>query len=308
MNTRVIAVLALAALCMAANYKKEFAGKVALVTGGSSGIGFQTALEFAQYGAKVIIVARDSNPNWFTGAGAVEKITNDPVVQQSGGQCRFIKADVSDREQMKGVIDDIRSKEGDLDFAVNAAGIGGPLGLLADNRAYINGTHCPMRNNIYGTLFSLIYELRFMNENNHPAAIVNFASVNGLQATPKGSLYGASKFGIVGLTRCAAAEHAVAAPGAPLIRINAVAPGLTDTSLTWQQVKYFAQGIQPWEGDYITPDSQLWKDYGPMWVAQLVAKVMASPKNMADAALFLCSSDASFITGHILSVDRGATA
>jgi len=308
MNARVIILLAIAALCMAANYKLEFKDKVVVVTGGSSGIGFQTALQFAQYGAKVIIIARDSNPAWFNGTDAAKRINDDTYVQQTGGQCRFIKADVSNRDEIKAAFDDIRSNEGDLHFAVNSAGIGGPLGDLADNRGYINGSHCPMRNNIYGTLYSLINELRYFNELNHTGAIVNLASVNGLQATPHGSLYGASKFGIVGLTRCAAAEHAVATETSPLVRVNAIAPGLTDTSLTWQQVKYFAGQGQPWEGEYITPDSDLWKQFGAAWVAKLVSKTIATPKNMADAILYLCSSDASFVTGQILSVDRGSTA
>jgi len=308
MFARVAVFLALAALCFAANYKEEFSGKIVLVTGGSSGIGYQTALEFAQYGAKVIIVARNSHPDWFTGEAACDRINQDPVVQQTQGTCRFIKADVSNNTQMKAVFDDIREKEKDLHFAVNAAGITGPLGPLHTNRQYIYGEHSAMQNNIYGTLYSLIYEIRFFNEKNHTAAIVNLASTNGVQATPNGSNYGASKFGVVGLTRCAAAEHAVEQPGKPIIRVNAIAPSLTDTSLTWQQVKWMNdKTVQPWEGDYITPDSPLWQQYGPLWVAKTVSKVLATPKHMADPILFLCSSDASFITGQVVMVDRGST-
>jgi len=309
MNARVAIFVALVAvLCSAANYKKEFAGKVVLVTGGSSGIGYQTALQFAQYGAQVILVARDSNPDWFNGQTAADSINADEIVMQTGGKARFFKCDVSKKEDVVALFDDIRSKENDLDFAVNAAGIGGPLGLLYENRHYIMGEHDPMRNNIYGTLYSLMYELRFFNEKNHTGAIVNLASVNGVMATPKGSMYGASKWGIVGLTRSVAAEHAVATETMPFIRVNAVAPGLTDTSLTWNQVKWFADGTQPWEGDYITPSHPLWQQYGPIWIKGLTSQHIAEPKNMADPILYLCSSDASYITGHILLVDRGSTA
>jgi len=309
MNARVAVVLALVAvLGFAADYKEEFSGKVVLVTGGSSGIGFQTALEFAQNGAKVIIVARDSNPAWFNVSGAAQRINDDPIVQQTGGSARPLVADVSNNTQMKAVIDDIRQNEDDLHFAVNAAGIGGVLGRLHERREYIMGPHCAMRNNIYGTLYSMMYELRFMNEKNRTGAIVNFASTNGVKATPNAASYGASKFGIVGLTRCAAAEHAVGTETSPLIRVNAIAPTLTDTSLTWQQAKYKESGQQPWEGEYITPEHPLWQKWGPIMVQKLVSKVLAAPKFMADTVLFLCSSDATYITGQVVLVDRGATA
>jgi len=297
---------AIALVCFAANYKQEFGGKVVLVTGGSSGIGYQTALEFAQYGAKVIIVARDSNPNWFNGATAAKNINDDPVVQQSGGSARFFKADMSNRTEVKALFDDIRSKENDLHFAVNSAGIGGPLGLFHTNRAYMGGIHDPMRNNIYAGIYSCMYEARLMMEQNHTSAIVNLASTNGLKATPRGAMYGTSKFGVVGLTRSVADSFS---QSTPLIRVNGVAPTLTDTSLTWNQAKYLVDNtVQPWEEPYVTPDSPLWKVVGPGWINRLQAKAIASPKMMADAILFLCSSDSSFVTGSILSVDRGQTA
>jgi len=309
MNTRVAVFIGLVAvLCSAANYKQEFGGKHVLVTGGSSGIGYQTALQFAQYGAHVIIVARDYHESWFNGTSAADSINNDDLVKMSQGSARFFKADMSKKEDVQSLFENIRQNENDLDFIVNSAGISGPLGQLHTVRGYLNGPNCPIRNNVYGTLYSLIYELRFLNEKNHTAAIVNLASVNGVSATPRGSLYGTSKFGIVGLTRSVAAEHAVATENSPLIRINALAPTLTDTSLTWQQVKFFANGQQPWEGDYITPESPLWQMYGPAWIAKLTSQHIASPKNMADPILFLCSSDASYITGQVFMVDRGSIA
>jgi len=309
MNTRVALVLILVAvLGYAANYKEEFAGKVALVTGGSSGIGYQTALQLAQYGAKVIIVARDDHESWFNGTTACKNINNDPVVNQTGGSCRFFKGDVSKKEDVKALFENIRKNENDLDFCVNSAGIGGPLGLLHENRGYINGTHCPMRNNVYGVIYSLMHELRFFNEKNHTGAIVNLASVNGVKATPTAALYGASKFAIVGITRSVAVEHAVFAKGIAQVRINALAPGLTDTSLTWQQYKYFVNHQQPWEGEYFDHSSPNWEQFKKACEEQCVSLHMASPKNMADSILFLLSSDASFITGQVFMVDRGSIA
>jgi len=299
-----------AVVCSAADYLAEFKGKNILVTGGSSGIGYQVALQFAQYGANVIIAARDDHPKWFTGAQAVTNILADHQVQQNKGSARFKKTDMSHVDEVKALFADIKANEKKIDFAVNAAGIGGPLGPLYTVADYINGSHCPIRNNIYGTIFSLMYETRLMMETNvSGAAIVNFASTNGLKSTPNGALYGTSKFGIVGLTRSVADTFANPENASiPKIRINAVAPSLTDTSLTWQQVKFKDNGTQPFDGEYITPDSDLWKKYGPAMVNKSVSKSLATPKNMADAALFLCSSDASFITGHILSVDRGSLA
>jgi len=300
-------------LCSAANYKEEFKDKVVLVTGGSSGIGYETALEFAQFGAKVIIAARDDHPSWFNGTTAAKNINADATVNATGGRARFVKCDMSNVTQVKALFEDIRKHENDLHFAVNSAGIGGPLGVLVNVSGYVHGEHCPIRNNIYGTIYSLMYETRFMLEKNHGGAIVNLASTNGLKATPRGSLYGTSKFGIVGLTRSAADAFATNS-SSPHIRVNAVAPTLTNTSLSWQQAKTIStlpsgNPVQPWEGEYITPSDPLWyKTVAPSWIAKLPGKHIADPSMMAKAIIFLCSSDASYITGHILSVDRGGLA
>ena len=307
---RVCVLLSIAAvLCSAANYKDEFAGKVVLVTGASSGIGYQTALEFAQNGAHVILAARDDHPTWFNGSAAAQRINDDETVKQSKGSARFVKTDMSNLTQVKALFDDIRQNENDLDFAVNAAAIGGPMANLDKARSYLMGEHCAIRNNVYGTVFSVMYETRFMMEKNHSGAIVSITSLNGLLATPGASLYGTSKWGIVGLTRGAADAFAKNDTERPFIRINAIAPTLVDTSLTWQQVKFLEDNhTQPWEGEYITPDHPLWKKYGPAWIDEMKGKHISPPKTMADPILFLCSSDASYITGSILRVDRGDSA
>lgn len=301
--------IAVATVCAGADYKAEFSGKVVLVTGGSSGIGFQTALQFAQNGARVVLAARDSHPSWFNGSAAAERINADPAVVSAHGSARFVKADVSTHAGSAALFTSIRATEGDLHIAVNAAGIGGPLGLLQDNRKHLNGTHDPIRNNLYATLRACTHEVRLFTEKNHSGVIVNLASVNGLKATPRGSLYAASKWGIVGLTRCLATRYASATETTPAIRVNALAPTLTDTSLTWQQTKYMEDNhTQPWEGSYITHDSPEWQKWGPVWINRLVSKTIATPKMMADPILYLCSSDASYTTGITLAVDRGSTA
>ena len=304
---RVYTVLTLVVLlCSAADYKKEFSGKVVLVNGGTSGIGYQTALQFAQNGAHVIITARDDHPTWFNGSDTVKKISEDPVVQQTHGTIRFVKTDMCNLTQVKALFEDIKQHENDLDIAVNSAGIIGGLDGFLDLRKFINTKYCPMRNNIYGTIFSVMYETRFLMAKNHSGIIINLSSVNGLRAAPGAPLYATSKFGIIGLTRGAADAFAKNnTPDRPFIRIIAVAPSLTNTSLSWQQVKWMHDGSLPWEGEYITPSHPLWKQYSPAWIDGLVSKHIAEPKNMADPILFLCSSDASYMTGQTFGVDRG---
>jgi len=308
---RVCAVLAIAAVvCSAANYKEEFSGKVVLVMGGTSGIGYQTALKFAQNGAHVIFTARDDHPTWYNGSNTVKKISEDPIVMQTHGTIRFVKTDITNLTQVKALFEDIRQHENDLDFAVNSAGIiGARFVNWYDIRPFINGKYDPMRNNIYGTVFSIMYETRFMMEKNHSGAIVSLSSADGLMACSGVPLYGTSKWGIVGLTRGVADAFAKNTTERPFIRVNAIAPTLVNTSLSWQQTKWkHDHKTQPWEGDYVTPASAVWKEISPGWIDSLVGKTIVPPQSIADAVLFLCSSDASYMTGHILRVDRGDTA
>jgi len=296
-------------VCSAVNYTEEFSGKVALVTGGSSGMGYQTALQLAQYGATVIITARDSNPSWFNGADAAARINADDIVQTNGGSARFFKADMSNVTDVKALFESIRQKEKDLHFAVNCAGITGPMGSLVSNSPFLNGTHDALRNNLYSAILSLMYETRFMMEKNHSGAIVTVSSTDGLRGSAAGALYSASKWGIVGLTRSVAQTFSVATEKTPFIRINAVAPTLTNTSLAWQQVKWMADNVtQPWEEPYITPDHPLWQKYGKEWIEMIKCKTIASPKMIADPMIWLLSKEANFITGFVLPVDRGSLA
>ena len=298
-----------ALLCTAADYKEEFSGKVALVTGGSSGMGYQAALQLAQNGARVIITARDSIPSWFNGSDAAARISDDPLVQENGGSVRFVKADMSNRDDVKALFQSIEENENDLHFAINCAGIAGAMGTLVENIPFFQGPYDPLRNNLYATVYSLMYELRFMNKKNHTGAIVSISSTDGLRGTAAGALYSASKWGIVGLTRSVAVAHSVPSEGMPFIRVNAVAPTLTNTSLAWQQVKWMHDGTtQPWEGDYITPSHPLWQEYGTKWIDMLKGKHMASTKMIADPLLWLLSSEASYITGQTLPIDRGSLA
>jgi len=279
----------------------QFAGKNILVTGGSSGIGFATALTFARFGSNVVIVSRDSNPDWFTGAQAVAKIEADDIVQAKGGKIRWYKCDVADRDQVKSLFKQFVDDKFMLDYAVNNAGIVGAVGNLKDTEKYLGTEHDAVRNNLQGTVNTLEEEIAQFHNSGKDGAIVNLASVNGYRASPGGALYATSKFGIVGLTRSVGTEYA---RGTPLIRVNAIAPGFTNTSLVWQQTKLLdGSGRQTWEGEYVTPSSDLWKQYASHFQSLCPTGDLADPMDQANMIAFLLSDSASLITGSIFTVD-----
>ena len=305
----------------------QFKGKVVLVTGGSSGIGFATALTLARFGAHVIICSRDFRPDWFTGmwpfsffsspflafsfhffllrlcltgAQAVEKIMKDNVVVANGGKVRWVKADVSNKESVAQLFKNIREREGTLDFAVNNAGIVGAAGPLNTTVQYFGTQYDPVHINVYGTVNCLEYELQLFTQQEKNAAIVNLASVNGYRSAGLAPLYSASKHAIIGITRSVASEYA---QDTPTVRINALAPGFTNTSLVWQQAKLFEDGSQVWEGDYITPNHPLWKKWGPEFVAMTPNHRMADPMDQANMIAFLLARESALITGNVFVVD-----
>jgi len=281
--------------------EEQFVGKNILVTGGSSGIGYGTALTFARFGAHVVICSRDSNASWFTGAGAVEKIMKDDTVIEKKGTVRWIKADVSNKTELRHLFDELEGDSIVLDYAVNNAGIVGATGLLNETTKYFGGKYDAVRNNLMGTVYSLELEIEHFQKFNRSAAIVNLASVNGYRAAPRGPMYAASKFGILGLTRNVGIQYV---RNQPTIRINAIAPGFTNTSLVWQQAKLIA-GVtqQVWEGDYITPSSQLWKDNERYFLDKCPTGKMADPLDQANMIAFLLAKESELITGSIFTVD-----
>jgi len=282
--------------------KTQFAGKKVFVTGGSSGIGFGTALLFARFGADVVIVSRDSNPAWFTGAAAVEKIKADDIVKENKGNIRWYKADVADKKQIQELFTQLETKEKwIMDYAVNNAGIVGATGTMKDIVQYFGTEHDAIHNNLQGTINCLELEIDLWQRNKKDAAVVNLASVNGYRAAPRGALYAGSKFGILGLTRNVGVEYA---RGTPVIRVNAIAPGFTNTSLVWQQAKLIA-GVanQTWEGEYVTPDSQLWKDNEDYFLSLCPTGAFAQPEDQANMIAFLLAKESALITGSIFTVD-----
>jgi len=282
----------------------QFVGKVVLVTGGSSGIGYGTALYFARYGARVIITSRDSRPDWFNGSDAARRINEDPDVISLGGYARWVKTDMSLPEEVDALMKNITGTEGTIDFAVNNAGIAGFIGPLysEDLEATLHGVHDTIRNTLFSTVYSMAAELKLWDEQNRGGAIVNTASVNGYHGTGDAPLYCAAKHGVIGLTKSVALEYPKAAFP---IRINAIAPGFTDTSLVWQQCKLLEGTEQSWEGDYITHDHPLWKKYGHYYAEAAPSGKLCSPEDQARMIMYLCSEEAKYISGAVMIVDAG---
>jgi len=283
----------------------QFKGKNILVTGGSSGIGYATALTFARFGSNVVIVSRDSHPDWYTGAQAVEKIQADDIVKQSGGTIRWVQTDVSEKDQIEALFDGFQKDGFMLDYAVNNAGIVGcanigPNRLFNDTVQYLGGQYDAVKNNLLGTEFSLEAEIAQFKSTGKNGAIVNLASVNGYRACNGAPLYAASKFGIIGLTRSVGVEYA---RGTPTIRVNAIAPGFTNTSLVWQQVKILEGTGQTWEGKYITPDSEEWGRWVDHFKEMCPSGDLADPMDQANMIAYLLSDSAALCTGAVFTVD-----
>lgn len=217
----------------------------------------------------MVFIARDSNPAWYNGADAAKRINSDLEVIENYGEALFYQADQKNYSQVEAAIMHAHTVYNKVvSYFVNAAGFGGYAGMnIADLKDdWLYGEHDAVFNNLYGVLNLLIAETKYLTkygDPDHTYSIVNFASYNGLRGCQNCSLYSASKHGILGLTLSTALEFINTKPR---IRVNAVAPGLVNTSMTWQQVKFFEYGQMTWEGDYITPASDLWKKWGPMFI------------------------------------------
>lgn len=249
---------------------KRFLGKVVLVTGGNGGIGFATAQRFAQEGANIVIAARRDTE----GRAAVERII------ASGGTAYFVQTDVSDAASARHMVKECERVFGGLDFAYNNAGITGSTSApIVD--ADVNMFDQVMAINARGVWLSMKYEFEAMLRRGG-GAIVNCSSTAGINGgTGNASAYYASKHAVIGMTKQIAAEGA-----RQNIRVNAVLPGLVITDITRNSFRD-------------NPDKlERFYERIPMSRAGNVDEV-------ANAVLWLCSDESSFVTGAALPVDGG---
>jgi NAD(P)-dependent dehydrogenase (short-subunit alcohol dehydrogenase family) len=247
----------------------DYTGKVALITGGSTGIGRATALAFARQGAKVAI-----------GDASDEASNTVELIRRAGGEATFVKCDVTDERQVEHLVDTTVRTYGALDAAFNNAGILPPTVPLAEVETANFDKIIAV--DLRGVFLAMKHEIRHMLKAGG-GAIVNTASVAGLIADPGMSAYVAAKHGVVGLSKAAAVDYARKG-----IRVNALAPGLVETPMT-----------------------KRWLDDPTMRTAVLGQTPLgrpAKPEEMAGMVLFLCSTLASFATGHTFTVDGGQTA
>jgi NAD(P)-dependent dehydrogenase (short-subunit alcohol dehydrogenase family) len=251
---------------------KEFEGKVALVTGGGSGIGRATAIAFAREGAQVVI----GNRNVDRGEETVS------MIRETGGTASFQRTDVMVAAQVEALVEYAVRTCGRLDVAFNNAGIEGDVKPTLVHHTEAN-FDAVMGVNVKGVWLSMKYEIPQMLKTSG-GAIVNCSSVAGVIGFPGIGIYSASKHAVIGLTKAAALEFS-----AQGIRVNAVNPAVIDTEM----VDRLADGMNVKKDDLTA--------FHPIGRLGRVEEV-------AEAVLWLCSSKASFVTGHSLMIDGGFTA
>jgi NAD(P)-dependent dehydrogenase (short-subunit alcohol dehydrogenase family) len=249
---------------------KRFTGKVALITGGTSGIGRATAIAFAERGADVVIAGRRE-------AEGADSLT---LVQKAGGQGLFVRVDVNDEAEIEAMVAKTLERFGRLDFAFNNAGVGG-LGR-ATMTATADIYDQIMNINVRGVFFSMKHQIPAILQSGG-GAIVNNASVLALRPSANSPIYSASKAAVVGLTKSAALEFAPKG-----LRINAICPAIIETDMT-EQIR----------GDEQTRAYLL---------SRHPVGRFGQSEEVAASVLYLCSPEASFITGVALPFDGGFAA
>jgi len=242
--------------------------KVALVTGGTSGIGRETAVLFAKVGAKVVVAGRRVPE----GEETVEQI------RSAGGDGLFVKADVSRAAEVDALVQKTVERFGRLDVAFNNAGIEGVWVPIA--RQSEEDFDRTIAINLKGVWLCLKYEIRQMLRQGGGGAIVNMSSVTGLVGSGGAAAYSASKHGVIGLTRSAALENAKSG-----IRINTVCPAVVETPMAKRL-------------------------FGAPNIHQSVIhshpiRRFGTPREIAEAVVWICSERASFMTGQSLVLDGG---
>ena len=242
--------------------------KVAVITGGATGIGRSTAMLLASKGIKVVISGRREA----AGQKAVEEI------RARGGDAAFIAVDVDNEAHVRRLIEFAVEKFGRLDLAVNNAGISNETKTIGDSDPA--KFQAMLQTNVMGVYLCMKYEIQQMLKNGG-GSIVNLASIAGLNGIPYAGPYAATKHAVVGLTKSGALDYAT-----QNIRINAVAPGAIKTDIIAGSIA---------QGQY---------DEATISAMHPMAR-MGNPEEIARGIAWLLSDEASFVTGHVLNIDGG---
>jgi NAD(P)-dependent dehydrogenase (short-subunit alcohol dehydrogenase family) len=255
---------------MTTNQNGSCAGKVAFVTGATSGIGRATALAFAREGASVAVADISEQGNQETAR----------MIEDAGGRALAIRCDVTRAEDVKAALDRTVEAFGRLDFAFNNAGVEQPIAPAADltEEAWDRIVDIDLR----GVFLCMKHEIPLMLKQGG-GAIVNTSSGAGVKGIAGQAAYCAAKFGIVGLTKAAALDYAKSN-----IRVNAVCPGIIETPM----MDRFSGG---------TPEGRA------RVIAQEPVGRMGKPEEIAEAVVWLCSDAAAFVVGHAMIIDGGQT-
>ncbi len=250
----------------------KLSGQVAIVTGGGSGQGRATALLFAREGARVVVGDIDSNS-----AGETVRFIN----RQEGGQAVGVKVDVSKADEVQGLVDTALAHYGRLDILINNAGVTLFKGIEETSEADWDRI---IDTNLKGVFLGCKYAIPAMRRSGG-GSIVNIASVAGLIGMPQHFAYCAAKAGVIHFTKSLALDH-----GRDNIRINCICPGGVRTPMLAEVINI----NDPAQLDRIGQQHALGR--------------IAEPEEIARVSLFLCTPDASFMTGAVVTVDGGIAA
>lgn len=248
-------------------------GKVALVVGGTSGIGLAAAKQFIEAGTTVVVSGRDST----RGSNAQSSLGSSAV---------FIACDIAQPSSVQSLFQTVVARFGHIDCAVNSAAIELNSALLheignADAAALLN-------TDVFGQFLCMKHAIEVMLKGSG-GTIVNVSSVNGLSGVPSAAMYSAGRHAVLGLTRSAAGEYI-----ARNIRINAVCPGATDTPRRQQRVAHLAPDVQNQLADQTAQAIPIGR--------------LATAAEIASAIVWLSSPSSSYVVGHCLVVDGGLSA
>ena len=249
----------------------QFSDKVALVTGGASGLGRASAMAMAREGAKVVV----SDVAVSKGEATVR------LILRAGGQAFFVKADVTKSSEVKAMVQATVKTFGRLDFALNNAGIDGVRARTANYPEEI--WHQVINLNLTGVFLCLKHELPVMVEQGG-GVIINMSSVAGVTGFPGHAAYTASKHGVIGLTKTAALDYAGTG-----IRVNAICPAYTHTPMLDRMLEH-------------KPELEA------KLISRVPLRRLGTAEEIARAAIYLFSDAAAFITGHPLVMDGGIVA